>query len=96
MNATETKMKTTSPIKKLSDREKSSRERIIISYSLRKYDDLKVLKILSNDHEIKINENLKLKKSNLCKYLIQKGLEDLDKKYGQIHEILKKENMIED
>ena len=93
MNATKTKINS---IKKPSDREKSNRERIIISYSLRKFDDLKVLKILLNDHEIKINENMKLKKSVLCKYLIQKGLEDLDKKFGQIKEILKKEKMIED
>ena len=40
--------------------------------------------------------HMKLKKSVLCKYLIQKGLEDLDKKFGQIKEILKKEKMIED
>jgi hypothetical protein len=93
MDVKETK---SSNIKKNLNKQYYNRERFTLSYSLRRYEDLKIITILQNEQGIKVNDHLNLKKSFLCKYLIKIGLEVLDKKYGQIKEILKKENMLEE
>lgn len=74
--------------------EKKERERINLSFSFKDFDELKVILINRKRYELKINERQTLSGPGLLKYLIAKGLKDLNKKYGEIDYILRKEKLL--
>ncbi len=74
--------------------EKKERERINLSFSFKDFDELKVILINRKRYELKINERQTLSGPGLLKFLIAKGLKDLNKKYGEIDYILRKEKLL--
>lgn len=74
--------------------EKKERERINLSFSFKDFDELKVILINRKRYELKINERQTLSGPGLLKYLIAKGLKDLNNKYGEIDYILRKEKLL--
>nr|BFD33495.1 hypothetical protein GTC16762_31140 [Pigmentibacter ruber] len=73
---------------------RKERERINLSFSFKDFDELKVILINRKRYELKINERQTLSGPGLLKYLIAKGLKDLNKKYGEIDYILRKEKLL--
>ncbi len=69
------------------------RERINLSLSLKNSDEFKILLINKKRYTLKINEKISLSGPGLLKYLIFKGLRDLNKKYGEVDKILKLEKL---
>ena len=92
MNTFENKINAT---QKLTDNEKTDRERIYLSLSFKRVEEATIAIINKNKYKIKINEKLHISGAVLWKYLISKGLEELDEKFGQIREIKKIENIID-
>jgi len=76
-------------IQKLTDNEKHHRERIYLSLSLRKIEEATIALIHEKKYKIKINEKTCISGAMLWKYLINKGLEEIDEKFGQIKKIKK-------
>ena len=71
-------------LKKTSEEKLRKRQRICLSFSLRDFTESKVAFIDSNKLELKINNKIKLSRGKLWKYLILKGLNELDTEYGEI------------
>lgn len=68
------------------------RKRVNLSFSLKDIEEYKVL--LVSKYEVKINKKQTLTGSSLIKYLILKGLNQINKEFGEIDWILKKEGVL--
>lgn len=66
------------------------RERINLSLSIKKYDELKIILINKNRYPLKVNERMRLSGPMLCKHLMLIGLEVLDNQFGEVSQYLKK------
>ncbi|BBH54711.1 hypothetical protein [Fluviispira sanaruensis] len=72
------------------------RVRINLSMSLKDDNELAVILINRNRYELKVNNRMTLSGPSLLKYLINNGLKELNKKYGEIDWILKKERILDE
>lgn len=81
--------------KYISDNEKHDRERVHFSLSYRRIEEATIAVIFKKKYKIRINDQLSISGAMLFKYFITKGLEEVDKKYGQIREIKKLEGIID-
>jgi hypothetical protein len=82
-------------MKKLTDCEKHDRERINLSLSHKRIEEATIAIINKKKYKIKISEKRHISGAMLWKYLITKGLEEIDEKFGQIRKIKKLENIID-
>jgi hypothetical protein len=68
------------------------RKRINLSFSLKDTDEYKV--ILISQYQMKINKKQTLTGASLLKYLIIKGLNEINKEFGEVDLVLKKEGVM--
>ncbi len=80
--------------KKVNKKSETTLSRINLSFSNKNIKDKKLLTIYKNKHRLKINKNLCLKGNQLYKYLLIIGLEQLEKRYGEVYEIFKSEGLL--
>lgn len=80
--------------KRVNKNNETTLSRINLSFSNKNITDKKLLTIYKNKHRLKINKNLCLKGNQLYKYLLIIGLEQLEKRYGEVHEIFKSEGLL--
>lgn len=68
------------------------RKRINLSFSLKDMEEYKV--ILISQYEMKINKKQTLTGPSLLKYLIIKGLKEINKEFGEVDLVLKREGVM--
>ncbi len=68
------------------------RKRINLSFSLKDTDEYKV--VLISQYQMKINKKQTLTGASLLKYLIIKGLNEINKEFGEVDLVLKKEGVM--
>ena len=79
---------------KIKKKKKPDLSRINLSFSNKNMRDKKLITIYKKKHRLKINKNICLKGNQLYKYLLTIGLEILEKRYGEVHEIFKSEGLL--
>ncbi len=74
---------------------KNKRDRINISLSEKKMEEYKMIILIRKKYDLKINGRMRLSGPLLFKHLMLLGLQEIDKKYGEVERILKKERLFD-